>query len=335
MNPPALDAVKEWGTWVGSFGTLLAVVWAVLVHFRDQREARIAAFRQTLIASTQYFTELAASFQSHIVAILDQLFASSNSEAQHLLELASASLAQTSRDAAHAYADNHTHEIHERILYSLDGDTHSLPHNVRLRFESTIAPLAAFSPLLHTFFSNAAGMVLQAYRHELSVNQLTKYVPEALAGVWNTRAAGKISIKGPDDILLHFRASLAQIMAAYRKDVTLVDIISEALRIVDAFTDQYRVPGWRALWRHHKQDLKAPLPRLDQATYTDTLRKIVEWKLSGKKHRVSRDALLAEITKLEETLGPDTEKQLEPVAVPSSAGVSSTDPSSSAEPPDQ
>jgi hypothetical protein len=146
---------------------------AIVTYFRARQEERVASFRKDLADSVHEFSELAAAFQHQIVSTLEELFRSDNAESVTLIGIADAALATPDLKTAKEYLDSSEQVIHDSLLFGLSGQTHGFADTVRFRYATTISPLILFSPVLHLFFRDAGALVLEPYRRELSVNNLT------------------------------------------------------------------------------------------------------------------------------------------------------------------
>jgi hypothetical protein len=285
------------GSIVTGLGVVVGGVWGLFVYFRRKREAAVIAFRQELDTAVHEFSNLATSFQNQVVAILEEVFQTGNPDASRLVVIAEQALAKGTLDEVKAALKASSMPIHESLLFSISGRTHGLADAVSLHYESTIAPLAAFSPWLHLLFTETGQLVLAPYKRELSVLRMDDYAAEAVVAIWLMRRDDKLKLDTTDDVRFHLRSAMAQFMAAYGPKTSLTDLISKVLNVVGRVAQEYRQETDRALWAHHRKDRRVRAARLDRDTYPGTIKAILEWKFAEKSS--ARKDCMAALAELE------------------------------------
>lgn len=321
-----VEVASNAATVLGTAGGFLAAVWAVHTYFRDRRELVIGEFRKNLSDAIRQFSELAASFQSQIVGILEGVFATDNEEAKRLFTLLQEALSKPSAEEAAAFMRSQSVMVHESILYSMTREMHDMSDSVRFAYDAQIATLATFSPVLHLFMVDAGALVLEPYRRELKVTRIDDYAVDAAAVLWRARADGVIEIGSSDDLKVHYRGVIAQMMAAYRGDVSIVDIIGRTLGVVRMVAAVYSAVDGSRLWRHHREDVGVDLAELDASTRTETLRRIVRWKLRGGANAGKLAQCLAAIDELESAVAGEDGAEDEKAPVAGADGSESVPP---------
>jgi hypothetical protein len=281
---PLLDGIKDAAVIIGSMGTLVAVIWAIFVHFRNQRNASISRFREQLLQSIHSYTEDAVSFQIHVNDAVTQLFIPRAESSEVIISITHEGLQKTTKEEALSYYRERQWEIHESILHSLKSESLARAESTEYRLNTVITPLATFSPFLHELFQHLVHMLVEAYRGKLRPSIISDSTRLTFESLWDSRAGGHITLESKHDIRLHCRAILARILSYYTETVHFVDIMGKAIDLMKLVTSPYLYDRPSACWRHHKEDATAPLDRFERDRICESLREMVLWKFEKKKY---------------------------------------------------